>query len=391
MTTTTNTTTNTVEPAQHDVIPFTLDVPDSELAALRARLLATRWPDAETVEDTSQGPRLATLQRLVHHWATDYDWRRAERALNGLGQHKTTIDGLDIHFLHVRSPAPDAVPILLTHGWPGSVLEFRGLVDLLVDEYHLVIPSLPGFGFSGRPTTPGWDLRRTARAWAALMARLGYDRWFAQGGDLGAAVTEEIAVLPGTGLVGMHLNMAIFPPTPQEVADADADERRMLAEAEHYQRVLSAYAQQMSTRPQTIGYSLADSPAGLAAWIYGLVQDVTGTHDEHGDPERHIALDELIDGIMLHWLPGTATSAARMYWEMANGRWAPPSARGPVPLPTGVTVMPGEYARKSLRWTQRRYPNLVRFAELPRGGHFAALEQPELLAAEIKHTFGALR
>ena len=285
-----------------DVRPFHLAVPQAELDDLRRRLASTRWPDPETVPDTSQGPQLVKIKALVEHWTSRYDWRPAEALLNSLGQHITTIDGLDIHFLHIRSAEADALPMIMTHGWPGSVLEFRKVVGPLVDPvahggqagdaFHLVVPSLPGFGFSGRPTGTGWDLERTARAWVTLMDRLGYPRFVAQGGDLGAGVTEEMAALTAstpTGLAGMHLNMAMFSPTPEEMAGATPAEQQMLAESRYYFDVLSGYAKQMSTRPQTIGYSLSDSPTGLASWIYAMFQDVGGSR---GDAEAVFTADD---------------------------------------------------------------------------------------------------
>ncbi|MFI5935158.1 epoxide hydrolase family protein [Actinoplanes sp. NPDC051494] len=387
------------------ITPFTLDIPDADLADLQERLLRTRWPDKETVDGTAQGPTLDKIQRLVHHWATGYDWRRAEKLLNGWGQFTTTIDGLEIHFLHIRSGVPGARPLLLTHGWPGSVLEFRHAIGPLTDPvahggsagdaFDLVIPSLPGFGFSGHPTAPGWNLRRTATAWATLMARLGHQRWFAQGGDLGAVVTAELAALQqttGIGLAGIHLNMALFAPTDEEIAGADDAERAMLQESGHYWQELSAYSQQMSTRPQTIGYSLTDSPAGLASWIYAMFQDVGGSHGEHGDAEKLFSLDDMIDDIMLYWLPNAAASAARMYWEQQRGNWtAPGTVEAPITVPAGLSVMPGEYVRRSHRWARRRFTDLVFFGEVARGGHFALLEQPGLLVADIRATFRDLR
>ncbi|PZE54423.1 epoxide hydrolase [Curtobacterium sp. MCPF17_047] len=387
------------------VTPFTLDVPQADLDDLRRRLLATRWPERETVEDTSQGPRLEKVQALVDHWATAYDWRRTEGLLNSWGQHTTTIDGLEVHFLHVRSAVPGARPLLLTHGWPGSVLEFRHAIGPLTDPvahggtpedaFHLVIPSLPGFGFSGKPTTTGWDLARTARAWAALMVRLGYEDWFAQGGDLGATVTAELAALQASediGLAGIHLNMALFQPTDDEARNATSEEQSMLREGGYYWQVLSAYSQQMSTRPQTIGYALTDSPVGLAAWIYAMFQDVGGSHDEHGDVEALFTLDEVIDDVMLYWLPNSAASAARMYWESARTGWVSPGTiEEPLTVPVGLSIMPGEYVRRSRRWAERRYADLVHFNEVARGGHFALLEQPELLVADIRATFRRLR
>jgi pimeloyl-ACP methyl ester carboxylesterase len=383
------------------ITPFTLDVPQAELDDLRRRLLATRWPERETVADTSQGPQLERMRRLVDRWTDGYDWRRTEAMLNGWGQHTTVVDGLAIHFLHVRSPEPGARPLLLTHGWPGSVLEFRHAIGPLTDPvahggsaedaFHLVIPSLPGFGFSGKPTGTGWDAGRTARAWAALMRRLGYDAWFAQGGDLGASVTGELAALEaaeGIGLMAVHLNMAPFMPTDDEMRDATDEERRMMAETGHYWQQLSGYSQMMSTRPQTVGYALQDSPAGLAAWIYAMFQDVGGSHDEHGDAERLFPLDEMIDDVMLYWLPGTAASAARFYWESAQRGWATPGTiEDPITIPTGLSIMPGEYVRRSRRWAERRYTDLVLFSEVTRGGHFALLEQPGLLVDDIRATF----
>lgn len=387
------------------VRPFVLDVPQADLDDLRHRLLRTRWPDRETVADTTQGPQLERVQRLVAHWSGAYDWRRAEALLNGWGQFTTRIDGLDVHFVHVRSRVPGARPLLLTHGWPGSVLEFRHAVGPLTDPeahggdpadaFDVVIPSLPGFGFSGHPTAPGWNLQRTARAWSVLMRRLGYTRWFAQGGDLGASVTAELAALHqrnDIGLAGIHLNMALFSPTDDEAAAADPAEQAMLREGGYYWQTLSAYSQQMSTRPQTIGYSLTDSPVGLASWIYAMFQDVGGSHDAHGDVEALFSLDEVLDDVMLYWLPNAAASAARMYWEMNQVGWANAGTlEEPLTVPTGLSVMPGEYVRRSRRWAERRYTDLVHFSEVADGGHFALLEQPELLVADIRSTFRTLR
>jgi pimeloyl-ACP methyl ester carboxylesterase len=383
------------------ITPFRLDVPEADLDDLRRRLRATRWPEPETVGDTGQGPQLARMRRFVERWADGYDWRRTEALLNGWGQHETQVDGLGIHLLHVRSPEPGARPLLLTHGWPGSVLEFRHAIDPLTDPvahggsaedaFHVVIPSLPGFGFSGKPAGTGWGARRTARAWAELMRRLGYDAWYAQGGDLGASVTSELAALEaaeGIGLRAIHLNMAPFMPTDDEMREATDEERRMMAETGHYWQQLSGYSQMMSTRPQTVGYALQDSPVGLAAWIYAMFQDVGGSHDEHGDAEALFALDEMIDDVMLYWLPGTAASAARFYWESAQVGWATPGTIDePITIPTGLSVMPGEYVRRSRRWAERRYTDLVLFSEVARGGHFALLEQPGLLVDDIRATF----
>ncbi|GAA1130605.1 MULTISPECIES: epoxide hydrolase family protein [Micrococcales] len=387
------------------IIPFTLDIPQADLDDLRQRLLNTRWPDQETVGDTSQGPKLEKIKALVEHWATSYDWRKTEALLNSWGQYMTNIDGLDIHFLDIRSTVPGARPLLLTHGWPGSVLEFRHAISALTDPeahggtatdaFHLVIPSLPGFGFSGKPTETGWNLKRTAKAWTVLMERLGYTTWFAQGGDLGASVTSELAALESAsniGLAGIHLNMALFMPTDDEARNATPEEQAMMQESGYYWQVLSAYSQEMSTRPQTIGYSLTDSPVGLASWIYAMFQDVGGSHDEHGDAEKLFTLDEMIDDIMLYWLPNTAASAARMYWESNKTGWANPGTiQEPLTVPVGLSIMPGEYVRRSRRWAEKRYTNLVHFNEVGRGGHFAVLEQPDLLVADIRTTFGQIR
>lgn len=377
---------------------FHLAVPEDQLEDLRDRLARTRWPERETVEDTSQGAPLAKVQALCAYWQDGYDWRRAETLLNGLGQYRTTLDGLGVHFLHVRSPQPDALPLLMAHGWPGSVLEFRDMIGPLSDPaahggdprdaFHLVIPSMPGFGFTDKPTAPGWGVSRTADAWIALMARLGYDRWAVHGGDWGSAVTEAVSRKAPAGLVGMHVNLPLVFPTPEEVADATPQEQAMIASAGHYQAVQSAYAQLQATRPQTIGYALADSPAGLAAWIYTLFQDVT---DSGGNPETVLSHDQMLDDIMLYWLPNTAASSARLYWEAGREQASqpPPSSRNPTPA--GFSVFPGEAVRASRRWIQRRYANVLHCAELQRGGHFAAMEQPAALTAEIRTTFRAVR
>ena len=379
--------------------PFVLSVPEEDLADLRWRLDRTRWPDRETVADTSQGPRLEKMKALVEHWRTAYDWRPAERLLNDFGQYRTTINGLDISFLHVRSPEPDAAPLLMTHGWPGSVLEFRHVIGPLTDPrahggdpadaFHLVLPTLPGFGFSAHPTEPGWDLGRTAEAWITLMDRLGYREYFAEGGDLGAGVTDEMAIRKPAGLKGIHQSFAMFFPTPQEQAEATDEEKAMLADAQYFWNVLSGYAKEQSTRPQTIGYSLADSPVGLAAWLYSMVQDTVGTP---GDAEGSLSTDEILDDIMMYWLPNTGTSAARMYWELTRSKWSSPATlENPITIPAGLCMSPHEHVRKSQRWTERRYTDLVRFTELPAGGHFTAWEQPDLFVQEVRETFRRMR
>ena len=378
--------------------PFTIDVPQDQLDDLRDRLARTRWPDRETVGDTSQGPPLAKLQALCAQWQDGYDWRACEATLNGLGQFRTAIDGLGIHFLHVRSPEPDALPLLLCHGWPGSVLEFRHVIDRLTnpvahggeapDAFDVVIPSMPGFGFSDKPTETGWGISRIADAWIELMNRLGYETWAAQGGDWGSAVTEAIGRKAPAGLVGLHFNLPLVFPGTEEAADATEHEQAMLDSAQHYQDELSAYSTQQATRPQTVGYGLADSPAGLAAWIYALFQDVS---DSGGDPETTIGMDDMLDDITLYWLTNTASSSARLYWEAAREAAAAPYPTGPNPTPAGFSIFPKEAVRASRRWIERRYTTVLHFNELEHGGHFAAMEQPEAFAEELRTTFRSTR
>jgi pimeloyl-ACP methyl ester carboxylesterase len=379
--------------------PITLAVADDQLTDLKNRLANIRWPEGSTVSDTRQGPTPEKLRALTDYWRDDYDWRPVEAELNGWGQYRTTIDGLAIDFLHVRSTEPDALPLILTHGWPGSVLEFRKVIGPLSDPaayggdprqaFHLVIPTLPGFGFSAKPAETGWDIPRIAGAWIVLMERLGYQRWAAQGGDLGCAVTDEIAKLQPAGFIGSHLNFAMFPPTPDEIKDATAAERAALADAKDFWDNLSGYAKEQQTRPQTIGYSLADSPVGLAAWIYAMFQDTCGTP---GNAEGSFTLDELIDDIMLYWLPNSGTSAARLYWEMNQSGWSSPARiDNPLVTPVGFTMPPKEAVRKSRRQLERRYTNIVYFNEPAEGGHFFALEQPQTIVDDIRATFAPLR
>jgi pimeloyl-ACP methyl ester carboxylesterase len=382
-----------------DIRAVTLSVPDAELTDLQERLARVRWPEGRTVTDTSQGPVPEKLRALVDYWRDEYDWRACENYLNRQGLYRTTIDGLDIDFLHIRSPNPEALPLLMTHGWPGSPLEFRKVIGPLTDPagygadrkdaFHLILPSLPGFGFSAKPGEPGWNLGRIADAWILLMQRLGYDRWVAQGGDLGCGVTDEMARRLPPGLIGMHLNFAMFMPTPDEMAQATTEEQAMLGSAKYFWDNLSGYAKEQSTRPQTIGYSLADSPVGLAAWIYAMFQDTCGTP---GDAGATFTADELLDDIMLYWLPNSAASAARLYWEMAQAGWTSPATiDAPTTLPTGFTMSPMEHVRKSRRWIESRYSNLVHFNELAGGGHFTALEQPDGFVADVRATFAELR
>jgi microsomal epoxide hydrolase len=378
--------------------PFELAIPESQLDDLRERLDHTRWPDAETVHDTSQGPPLAKIQALCDYWRTSYDWRRCEAMLNGFGQFRAEIDGLGIHFLHVRSPEPDALPLLLTHGWPGSVLEFRDVIGPLSNPaahggdprqaFHLVIPSLPGFGFSDKPTGTGWNLNRISDAWIELMRQLGYQKWAAQGGDWGAAVTTVLGYKSPAELVGIHLNMVMFQPTEQERASANAAEQQMIATAHRYDQQFAVYYKLQNTRPQSIAFSLADSPSGLAAWIYALFQDVS---DSGSNPESVFSMDEMLDDIMLYWLPNAGPSSVRLYWEGMQEMMSGGMLFEPMRTPTGISMFQGEQLRLSRRWAEPRFSKLVHFNELPNGGHFAALEAPELFVSEVRETFKSLR
>ena len=376
---------------------FPIQVADADLADLADRLARTRWPDAGTVTDGSQGPTLSAIRRLVDRWQGGYDWREAEALINGWGSSRTVIDGLGIHFLHVRSPEPDAVPLLLAHGWPGSMLEFRDMVGPLTDPaghdgdprtaFHLVIPSMPGFGFSDKPTESGWNVGRVAGAYVELMQRLGYgDRWFAQGGDWGAGVVTVLAHMRAPGLAGIHLNMVMFQPSEDEIADATPEEQAMLADMKRYEAEQSGYMKLQNTRPQSVGFALADSPVGLAAWIYALFQDVT---DSGGKPERVIALDHMLDDIMLYWLPNTGASSARFYWDNAEGQGGMPADQ--IPLLAGVSMFPGEAVRLSRRWAEKRFVDLRYYDQPSSGGHFAALENPAALVAAVRATFATLR
>jgi pimeloyl-ACP methyl ester carboxylesterase len=376
------------------VTPFTYHAPQSALDDLRQRLAQARWPEREPVADWSQGVPLARLRALVEYWRTEYDWRRCEAVLNGFDQYRTEIDGLDIHFVHVRSPHADALPILITHGWPGSVIEFLKVIGPLTDPtahggqaqdaFHVVAPSLPGFGFSGKPDEPGWNADRIARAWAELMARLGYGHHVAQGGDWGSVVTTEMARQRATGLAGIHLNMPFVIPDPIPAEGLSAEEQRAV---DRYQRFLSdgfGYFHLQATRPQTIGYALTDSPVGQAAWIYEKFHAWT---DHGGDPEDALTRDEMLDNITLYWLTETAASSARIYLENANVVGAPPV----IELPVGCSIFPAEIVPAPRSWAERVYPNLIYWNELDRGGHFAAFEEPALFTQELRACFRSLR
>lgn len=369
--------------------PFTLAIPDSQLADLNTRIDLTRWPEKETVEDWSQGTPLADLQELVAYWRNGYDWRRCEARLNALGQFTTEIDGLQIHFIHVRSPHKGALPLIMTHGWPGSVIEFMGVIEALTNPddpaqaFDLVLPSLPGFGFSGKPTTTGWGVEKIGRAWGELMTRLGYTRWVAQGGDWGSAVTTAIGVQKVAGCAGIHLNMPIGRPSPEDLQNPTPAELKALGALQHYQEWDSGYSTQQRTRPQTVGYGLVDSPVGLAGWIFEKMWAWT---DNSGSPFDALSRDQILDNIMLYWLPANGASSARLYWE-SFGSFAPQE----IELPVAVSAFPREILPTPRKWAERNYRNLVHWGDMEKGGHFAAWEQPQAFVSELRAAFGKMR
>jgi len=386
--------------------PFRVNIPEKELVELRRRIAATRWPSKELVGDRSQGVQLATLKALAHYWATDYDWRKAETKLNTYPQFVTKIDGVDIHFIHVKSKHPNAMPMIITHGWPGSVIELLDVIDPLTnptahggsaaDAFDLVVPSLPGYGFSGVPAELGWESGRIARAWAVLMERLGYTRYVAQGGDVGAAVTDAMGRQGPKGLIGIHLNLLAGAPAIADRLPAKSEQERAAHKAlATFKASGFGYFLEQSTRPQTIGYSLLDSPVGLAAWL--LDHDTDSYHKisrafVDGEPVGNLTRERIVDNIMLYWLTGTGASAARWYWELgqvlaAAGGAAPP----PVAVPVGFTTFPGEIFAAPRSWIETAYPGLAYFNEVDRGGHFAAWEEPELFASELRAAFNPLR
>jgi pimeloyl-ACP methyl ester carboxylesterase len=375
------------------VEPFSIAIPDSALADLKRRLDATRWPDRETVDDWSQGIPLEYVQELCRHWKDHYDWRTREARLNRFPQFKTVVDGIGIHFIHVRSKHPDAVPLIMTHGWPGSLAEFQNVIEPLadptihggdpLDAFHVVCPTLPGYGFSDKPTRPGWNTDRISDAWHALASRLGYANYFAQGGDWGAAVTTQIGVRHGDACRGIHLNMPIVLPDPDTMGSLTDLEKRALAGRKHSPAWESGYSKEQSTRPQTLGYGLADSPAGQLAWI---VEKFWSWMDCDGHPEHVLSRDELLDNVMLYWLTNSAASSARLYWESFT-RVNP----DPVAVPAGISIFPKEIFQCSRRWAEKRFTRLVYWSELARGGHFAAFEQPEAFVREVRSCFRAMR
>ena len=391
--------------------PFQVHGPDADNADLRRRIAATRWPDKETVSDRSQGAPLDPFQKLVRYWGTSYDWRRAEAKLNALPQFTTSIDGLDIYFIHVRSKKPNAMPLLLTHGWPGSIFEFLDVIAPLTDPtahggraedaFDVVIPAIPGYGFSGKPTGTGWGPERIAGAWAQLMKRLGYSRYVAQGGDWGAPITSEMARQSAAGLLGIHLNLpATVPPEVGAALLSGAPAPASLSEQEravfdalraYGKGGNSGYFTMMSARPQAVGYGQTDSPAGLAAWV--LVHPGFAHWAYGDDPGKSPTKDQVLDDITLYWLTNSATSAARLYWE--NGGRNPTSAAtwktAEISLPVAITVFPEDVYRPPETWARRAYRNLSYFHEVDRGGHFAAWEQPQLFSDELRAAFRPLR
>ena len=373
--------------------PFKLHIEQSELDALAQRLANTRWPDKETVDDWSQGAPLSQVQALCEYWRTSYDWRRCEDMLNGFGLFKTEIDGVEIAFIHKRSPHPEAQPLIMTHGWPGSIIEFHKVIGPLSDPvahggraedaFHVVAPCLPGYGFSGKPTHKGWGVGRIAQAWVELMRRLGYTGFVAQGGDWGSAVTSAIGSSGAAEVQGIHINMVLGFPTPEEQSSLTDQEKAALAAFEHYNTWGNGYSQQQATRPQTLGYALADSPVGQAAWIYEKFHEWADCND---DPLNVFSRDELLDNIMLYWLTDSGASSARLYWE--SFRNFPAET---IHVPVGCSIFPKEIFRASRRWAARRFSKLVHWGELDRGGHFAAFEQPELFVSEVRAAFKAVR
>ncbi|GJH37827.1 alpha/beta fold hydrolase [Paraburkholderia hospita] len=381
-------------------------VPESQLTDLRRRIKATRWPERETVTDASQGVQLATMQKLATYWSTNYDWRKVEARLNALPQYVTEIDGLDIHFIHVRSKQKDALPMIITHGWPGSIIEQMKVIDPLTnptahggnasDAFDVVIPSLPGYGFSGKPTATGWDPARIARAWVVLMQRLGYTRYVAQGGDWGNAVTEQMALLTPPGLIGIHTNMPAT--VPDDIANAlkygnpppaglSPDEQHAFDQLDYFYKHGLGYAQEMAGRPQTL-YGIEDSPIGLAAWMldHDAASQAMIARVFDGQSEG-LSRDDVLDNVTLYWVTNTGISSARLYWENKLNFFAPKH----VTLPVAVSVFPDEIYSAPKSWTEKAYPKLIHYNRLPKGGHFAAWEQPQAFTDEVRVSFRSLR
>jgi epoxide hydrolase len=381
-----------------EITAFRIDVPEAELRDLRERLRHTRWPERET--DPSQGVPLAYVRELCAYWAEEYDWGATEARLNALPQFRAEIDGLGIHFLHVRSPHPQALPLVLTHGWPGSIVEFLEAIGPLsdptahggdaADAFHVVCPSLPGYGFSDKPSEPGWGVHRIAAAWAMLMARLGYDRYGAQGSDWGTSVSASLGQQDPEHVAGIHLMPPLAPPDPATFDDLTDAERAALGSLEHAREWDSGYSREHATRPQTIGYALVDSPAALAAWI---VEKLWAWTDCDGHVENVLTRDQVLDNLMLYWLPGTGASSARLYWESIRQvqEWIEGPTEDTVSVPTGCSIFPKELQRPSRRWAAKRFLDIRYWNQPDRGGHFAAFEQPELFVDELRAFFRLVR
>jgi pimeloyl-ACP methyl ester carboxylesterase len=379
---------------------FRVEIPDDALRDLRERLERTRWPDAETVSDWSQGVPLDYIRELCAYWADGYDWRATEARLNALPQVRTTIDGLGIHFIHVRSRHPDALPLVITHGWPGSIVEFLKVIEPLTDPtahggtpadaFHVVCPSLPGYGFSDKPEQPGWGVERIAAAWTELMARLGYQRYGAQGSDWGTSISASIGQQDPEHVVGIHLTPPLAPPDPATYDDLTERERAALASLQHSAESDSGYYQEHATRPQTIGYALVDSPAALCAWI---IEKFWAWTDCDGRIENVLTRDELLDNLMLYWLPRTGASSARLYWESFGqvSEWISGPTVDTITAPTGCSIFPKELQRPSRRWAEKRFTDIRYWNEPEKGGHFAAFEQPQLFVHEVRSCFAQLQ
>jgi epoxide hydrolase len=371
------------------ITPFTVNVSDNDLASLEYKLSLTRFPEAETVDDWTQGIPLSYVRELADYWQHHYDWRGCEARLNQWPQFIARIDGLDIHFLHIKSPRADARPLIITHGWPGSVLEFEQCFEPLTNPndpaapaFHLVVPSLPGYGFSGKPTKAGWTTEKTAEAWDVLMRALGYDRYFAQGGDWGAVVTMAMALQDSGACAAIHVNMPVVPPPPEILASPTPYEAESLMRLGWYRASDNGYALIHATRPQTLGYGLTDSPVGQMAWI---VEKFQGWSDCNGHPETIFSKDQLLDAVSLYWLTASAASSARLYWQSFLNQ-----SFEAIEMPTGCSLFPKELFRPSRRWAESRFKNIIYWNELDKGGHFAAMEQPELLVSELRNCFGAM-
>jgi pimeloyl-ACP methyl ester carboxylesterase len=377
--------------------PFTAAIPDPALEDLKQRILRTRWPERETVNGWDQGIPLDYTRALADYWATDYDWRRFEQRLNAWPQFTTEIEGIGIHFIHRRSPQSDALPLLISHGWPGSVAEFHKVIDALADPvahggeaedaFHVVVPSLPGYGFSGKPVTAGTSAEKIGRMWGQLMARLGYPRYVAQGGDWGSIITQSMGQTETTHCAGIHITMPIVAPDPETMEDLSPRELSALDAMQFYNQWDSGYSKQQSTRPQTLGYALADSAVGQMAWIVEKFYAWTDCErDGSRHPENVLSRDELLDNVSLYWLTNSAASSARLYWESFNN-----PGTGPIDMPAGCSIFPREIFRSSRRWAEQRFSKLVYWRELDQGGHFAALEQPTAFIGELRDCFRLMR